>query len=176
MSRRAVTALFVLGWAVGIPMAALYIIFSPSHDRVFHGFVMLAACGVSFPAVSIFLNITLKMWDKQVEMSDKQVEFGKVFADLRDQITPLVKDAKGVIKSVEDMVNRFGDQPKAVVDFIDKIAKDGTVEKLTTSFDSIMKKIHEVIDLKPATGKSREELLKEMEDGKSHAADQTDLR
>lgn len=167
MSRFAVIKLFALGWAVGIPMAALYIYFSPSHDRVFHGFVMLAACGVSFPAVTIFLNITLKMWDKAIEQ-------GKILADLRDEIKPLVADAKVVIKSVEDMVSRFGDQPRVVVDFIDKLAKDGTVEKLTSSFDAIMKKVHEVIDPKPADGKTREEILKEME-GESHAGKQSDL-
>jgi len=168
MSRRDVIKLFVLGWAVGITMAALYIYFSVSHDRVFHGFVMLAACGVSFPAVTIFLNITLKMWDKAIEQ-------GKILADLRDEIKPLVEDAKVVIKSVEDMVSRFGDQPRIVVDFIDKLAKDGTVEKLTASIESVVKKVQQVIGHEsPAAGKSREDILKEM-GGESHAGKQSDL-
>jgi len=169
MSRRTVVLLFVIGSSVGIPMAALYITFSPSHDRYFHAFVMMAACSVSFPAVTIFLNITLKMWDKAIEQS-------KILSELRDEIKPLVADAKVVIKSVEDMVNQFGDQPRVVVDFIDKLAKDGTVEKLTSSIEAVVKKVQDVIEHggKPATGKSRDEILKEME-GDADAGKKADL-
>lgn len=168
MTRRAVIQLFASGATVGLVVAAAYLHWSPSNDRVFHSFVILAACGVSFPALTIFLNITLKMWDKAIEQ-------GKILADLRDEVKPLVQDAKAVIKSVEDMVSRFGDQPMVVIDFIDKLAKDGTVQKLTTSIESIVKKVQEVIDHKPATGKSREEILKEM-GGNKDAGPATDLR
>lgn len=139
MRRRTVVALFALGQSVGIPLAGLYARLSPSQDRFFHAFVLYAACGVSFPAVSVFLTITLRMWDKAQEQ-------GQLLADLRDDIKPLVSDAKAVVDAVGSVVKQIGDKnPKMVVDFVEKLHKDGTFEKIATSIETVAKKVHEAI-------------------------------
>lgn len=139
MKSRMVVLLFALGSFVGIPLAGLYIRFSPSDDKFFHAFVMLAACAVSFPAVVVFLRITLKMWAMAEEQRSTMLE-------LRDSIKPfaekgreLLDDAGGII---EDLKNQKAGK---IVDFIEKIEKEGIVPKIVASVEGIGKQVAEVI-------------------------------
>lgn len=139
MNRKTVALLFVLGASVGIPLAVAYATLQKGEDRYFHAFVMLAALGVSFPAVSVFLTITLRMWD----MAQDQRSLLK---EMRDDVKPITADAKEVIGGVRELIEDFKKQdPKRIVDFIDKLSKDGTLERIADSVEKVGEKVHEAI-------------------------------
>lgn len=139
MKTRTVVLLFTLGSLVGVPLAGLYIRFSPSDDKFFHAFVMLAACCVSFPAVVVFLRITLRMWAMAEEQRGAMLE-------LRDSLKPFVEKAGTVVDGAASIIEDLKNQKAGkIVEFIEKIEKDGIVPKIVSSVEGIGKQVAEVI-------------------------------
>lgn len=101
---------------------------------------------------------SLVMGRRGIEIGEKTSETMDEFA--RD-IKPILRDAQDVIGEVKKLVRQFESQnPKAVVDFIEKLARDGTVDRVAKSVETVAKKIHEALESrKGEPGISREDLL-----------------
>lgn len=139
MKSRTVALLFSLGSFAGVLMAGLYTRFSPSPDRFFHAFVMLAACGVSFPAVVIFLRVTLKMWAMAEDQKGLMLE-------LRNAIKPFVEEGKEVIAAVRGIIEDLKNQKAGkIIEFIERVERDGLIPKVVKSIEEIGRQVGEVI-------------------------------
>jgi hypothetical protein len=100
MKRGKIVLLFLFGHCIAVPLALLYLRFSPSNDKYFHSFVMYIAAGWSFPAMITFLRITVDMWDRAVRQEGLMV-------DLHESIHPLARDGKEAMGSVKALLDRF---------------------------------------------------------------------
>lgn len=135
MSPKTVILLFAVGSFVGIPLAISYIAFAQTKDRFFHAFVLAAALCVSFPAVVIFIRSTLKLLAIAIKNERSMDELGDV-----------AKDAKDVIKDIKEIIADVKIQdPKKIVEFVDKLATDGTLEKIAGSVEKVAERIGEAI-------------------------------
>lgn len=132
--------------------------------------VMLIAVYIVVPIYGIgyigpaFATSLLKM-DMAVEMSREGLEIGRETAEvmraLKEDVVPIIADAKTVLASVSELVRQLNEQnPKAIVDFLERLAKDGTVEKIASSVETVAKKVHEVLDRqRPSAEGNREDLI-----------------
>lgn len=136
MKRSTVVSLFTAGSLIGIPLAVSYALTASSEDRYFHGFIILSACSVSFPAIVIFLRSTLQLLDMAIKNDERMRDLGSVAAD-----------AKEVIGAVRSLIEDVKEQnPGRIIEFLEKLQKDGSIEKIATSVEAIAKKAHEVLE------------------------------
>jgi hypothetical protein len=139
MKPRTVALLFVVGSFIGTPMALLYIRYSPSVDRFFHAFVMLAAIAFSAPSVVVLLRMTLRMWEMAVEQRATMLE-------LRDSIKPFVVEGRGVIEGVKGVIEDLKNQKAGkIIEFIEKIEKDGLIPKIVLSMEEIGRQVGDAV-------------------------------
>jgi len=109
---------------------------------------------------------SLVMGHRGIEIGEKTSETMDSFAA---DIKPILRDARDVIGEVKELVEQFKSQnPKAIVDFIEKLSKDGTVDRVAKSIETVAKKIGDVLEPKNRLpGASKEHLLSGSEDPKS---------
>lgn len=139
MKRKSVILLFAVGALVGVPLSVTYALVMTPEDRYFHSFVMLAACGVSFPAVVIFLRVTLDMWARAIRSE-------AIMQELRDEIKPITKDAREVIGAVHELVEDLkGQNPKRIVEFVDRLSRDGVIDRIAGTVEKVGEKIGDAI-------------------------------
>jgi len=135
MKRRTVIGLFALGALVGIPLGAVYVKFSTSTDKFFHAYVLVASVAVSFPSVVIFLRSTLLLLDIATQNQESMKDLGSVAKDAKE----LIADAKAIIADVKKQ------DPRKIVEFIDKLSTDGTLEKIADSVEKVAERVGEAI-------------------------------
>ena len=110
--------------------------------------VLVLSYGLGF-FVPAFLTSLIKM-SLGVEMSRAALEIGqdtsRTLEEMRDEVKPLVEDAKEVVGAVRDLVKDIKDQnPRKIVDYFDKLSKDGTIDRIAASIDKVADKVHEAI-------------------------------
>jgi len=135
MKRRTVIGLFAVGALIGVPLGVVYVRFSASIDKFFHAYVLVASVAVSFPSVVIFLRSTLLLLDIAVQNQDSMKELGSVAHDAKE----LIADTKAIIADVKKQDHR------KIVEFINKISDDGTLEKIAESVEKVAERVGEAI-------------------------------
>jgi hypothetical protein len=111
--------------------------------------VLVLSYGLGF-FVPAFLTSLLKM-SLGVEMSRKGLEIGeetsKVLAQLQRDFVPLLKDVQEVVGSARTVIDDIRQQnPGRIIEFLEKLKADGSVERAVRSVEEIAKKVHEVIE------------------------------
>lgn len=82
---------------------------------------------------------------------------------VEDELVPVVKDARAMITGAQTIVNDLKSQnPKRILEFIDRLEKDGTIHKLTASIEQIVLKF-KTDGLGESSGKTRGEIVREAE-------------
>lgn len=136
--------------------------------------VILLPYGLGYVAPALATSL-LKM-ALGVEISREGLDLGRntatTLTELRADVKPILEDAKSVLGSVRDLVEDVKSQnPKRIVEFIEKLAHDGTVEKIAKSVEKVADRVHEALTQKEfpsppgAKPKSREEILTEVASG-----------
>lgn len=143
------TVLFVVA---GVVVAGLFFA-GHAPDRVveistaiFQVIVLSYGMGFFVPA---FLTSLVKM-SMGVEMSRKGLEIGKTTAailrDFQREIKPLLADAGEVVGSVRKLVEDLKHQDVGkIVEFLERVKSDGTVDRVAASLEVIAKKFDSVI-------------------------------
>jgi len=106
---------------------------------------------VFFGYVAPMLAMSLSKVSLGVEMSREGLGVGKKTADhidrLQRELRGILTDVKDVIGPVKELVDDLKKQKTGkVVAFIEKLAEDGSVEKIAGALESIGDRIHKVIE------------------------------
>lgn len=96
-----------------------------------------------FPICMIYMAV-LEMYpcvrggfEVQLEASRQTVP---VFTGIREDLTPVLRDVRSLVDDIKKQ------DPKRIVEFIEKISKDGTVERVCKSLEAISGKLHESME------------------------------
>ncbi len=114
--------------------------------------ILVLSYGMGF-FVPAFCTSLLKM-GLGVEMSRQGLEIGRQTAEhigfLQAELQRLVGDAQSVVKPLRELVEDFKGKPSEifnkVIDYVEKLEKDGTVETLAKGIKDVSQKIGKVID------------------------------
>jgi hypothetical protein len=128
---------FVVGLCTGIACAGLYAaavakFFVFDSGALFQTFTILAFFGFIAPTARVSITLLLR----GLERGD---ETAGILKDLRTNALPLIDDTKALVAEIKGM-----DMQRAV-DFLDKVTKDGTVDRFAKSIDGVADKIHDLI-------------------------------
>jgi len=134
--------------------------------------VILLPYGLGYVAPALATSL-LKM-SLGVEMSRESLTLGRetstTLTELKDDVKPILVDAKEVMGDLKSLVTDVKSQnPKRIVEFIEKLAADGTVEKIAKSVEKVADHVREALEEKEfkrppgAKPKSREDVLAEIE-------------
>lgn len=149
--------------ATGTLIAVLFLL---GHDprrvveistSVFQVVVLSYGMGFFVPA---FLTSLVKM-SMGVEMSRRGLDIGKqtaaILREFQKEIRPLLTDAGEVIGSVKTLVEDLKRQDVAkIMEFLDRVKRDGTVDRVAASLEEIAKKVDRVIKSVKADAVARE--------------------
>lgn len=107
--------------------------------------VLVLSYGLGF-FVPAFLTSLFKM-SLGVEMSRRGLEIGeetsKVLAQLSKDAGPLIVDAKEVVGSIREIISDIKEQnPGRIIEFLESLERDGSVQKIAKSVEEIAKKVH----------------------------------
>jgi len=73
----------------------------------------------------------------------------QILETIKADVVPLIADAKSVVGSIRTLVDDVKNQnPGKILEFLDKLSKDGTVERMTTAVEIIGKKVQSVFGAK----------------------------
>lgn len=65
---------------------------------------------------------------------------------LEGDIRPVVKDLKEIVSDIRTLIGDVKEQkPGRIIEFLDKLQKDGSIEKIATSVEAIARKAHEAL-------------------------------
>jgi hypothetical protein len=79
---------------------------------------------------------------------------------VESELVPLARDARAMIVGAQTIVDDLKSQnPKRILEFIDRLERDGTIHKLTASIEQIVTKFKS--DGLGESGKTREQIVKE---------------
>ncbi len=114
--------------------------------------VVVLSYGMGF-FVPAFCTSLIKM-GLGVEMSRQGLEIGRETAAhialLQGELRNLVNDAQSVLTPLQKLFGDFEGRPSEiftkVIDFVERLEKDGTIESLTKGIKDISEKIKQVID------------------------------
>ena len=91
-----------------------------------------------------YILFTKRMMVKSIELGEKTANH---LVELQRDVGPLIVDAKAVIASVRTLVDDIQRQdPRRLVEFVDKLARDGTLDRITGSLEKIADRVHGAID------------------------------
>jgi len=111
--------------------------------------VLVLSYGMGF-FVPAFLTSLMKM-SLGVEMSREGLSVGKQTAELlrgfAKDIKPIIHDLKEIVGPARELVDDLkGQKTGSIVAFVEKLSKDGTVERLAKSLEEIGSKIHDALE------------------------------
>lgn len=111
-------------------------------------YIVLPAYAIGYVAPALATSL-IKM-SLGVEMSRRGLDVGRQTADLLDGFSrdtkPIVEDLKNIIASVRELIEDLKRQKAGkIVEFLEKLSKDGTVDKIAGSLDEIGRKVGEVV-------------------------------
>lgn len=102
----------------------------------------------------------LRWTKKRIAATANAMESIQAFVE--QEAVPLVRDARAMIAGAQTIVDDFKSQnPKRILEFMDKLDKDGTIHKLSASIDRIVEKFKND-GLGESPGKTRDEILATM--------------
>jgi uncharacterized protein YoxC len=66
---------------------------------------------------------------------------------LEGDIRPVVKDLKEIVSDIRTLISDVKEQkPGRIIEFLEKLQKDGSIEKIATSVEAIARKAHEAFE------------------------------
>lgn len=136
--------IFALGQAIGIPLAVLYMIYSPSMDRPFHSFVMWAGAGITFPLFSISIRIMLKMYYKAVAQEEKFVEVADQVKEVAKTVHQEKQTVDPIITQVKTTVDRVVPTIEKAAQAVDRVAENGQLEEALLAIREIPGKLDRI--------------------------------
>jgi hypothetical protein len=109
---------------------------------------------------TVFIAWPYLRWTKRrIEATANAMESIQKFVE--NEAVPLVRDARAMVSGAQTVVDDLKSQnPKRILEFIDKLEKDGTIHKLAASIEQVVAKF-KADGFGDGLGKTREEILRD---------------
>jgi hypothetical protein len=121
--------------------------------------VILLSYGLGF-FVPAFLTSLVKM-SLGVEMSRQTIE---TMQETKEAIVPVVNDVKEVVGAFRAIVEDVKKHDlHRVVEFVDQLSKNGTVEALATNIKKLAERVQVAVEAPSGESKSKEDIVGEIE-------------
>ena len=129
--------LFGVGIPIGTAVCILYIFYIESDAKWFHGFIMLAAIGFTAPMFVLSVRLMLKMYYENLEVKETFADLIQIVKNEKVDLQPLIEDGKKTVERVIPVVDRTAEA-------IDRLTKDGKLEKAVDAIAVIPAKLDEL--------------------------------
>jgi uncharacterized protein YoxC len=111
----------------------------------------ITAILISFGAIAWALFVLWPYIHETRAVMRESLKLGRATANtlttLESDIRPVVKDLKEIVSDIRTLIGDVKEQkPGRIIEFLEKLQKDGSIEKIATAVEAIARKTHEVLE------------------------------
>jgi hypothetical protein len=131
--------MFALGCAIAAAGVYWYWRHSPSQDKIFHCFLIMAACGFTFPMFTASVRLMVRMYYMNHAGMQKQEEMVDGFREVKNDAKPIVADVRTIVHKITVALEKYSNDD-LVKSFIAEFKKeldseDGAVKRFMRKMD-----------------------------------------